>query len=176
MRIKRADGAVVEVDRDFLLDGETMVIPLTMMDSMRHLIHDGSGGPVGQRPGFLVRDNAAEDQAVETAYEEYAKNLSDRWRGPSNPPPPASKTFASREAALEDAYATYDAAISERWRTGPGQRPPKQTEPPQTFENAEAARIGAYAEYNRSISERWRKSPTMQACRQASWRRSRARR
>ena len=76
----------------------------------------------------------------------------------------------SRKAALEDAYATYDAAISERWRTGPGQRPPKQAEPPQTFENPEAACAAAHAQYHRDIEERWRddRLPSLPPCRRRS--------
>ena len=80
-RIKGRDGVMREVDDDYIIqDGESFTVPLTMMDAMRGMIHDGNGGPAGQRPGFLVRDNEADDQAVEAAYREYAATVSERWR------------------------------------------------------------------------------------------------
>src|SRR4029077_7275495 len=80
-KIRRRDGTMAEVADDYIIaDGESFTIPLTIMDSMRGMIHDGNGGPVGQRPGFLVCDNAADDQAREAAYREYAATVSERWR------------------------------------------------------------------------------------------------
>ena len=85
----------------------------------RGMIHDGSGGPVGQRPGFLVRDNEADDQAREDA-REYAATVSERWRqGPGQRSSPARskpQTFANAEAARAAAYAEYSSSIQERWR------------------------------------------------------------
>jgi hypothetical protein len=91
MKIRRRDGTMAVVGDDYIIqDGEAMLVPLSFMDARRGRIHDGNGGPVGQRPGFLVRDNAAEDQAVEAAYREYAKGISERWRqGPGQRPSPA---------------------------------------------------------------------------------------
>ena len=120
-KIRRKDGTEVMVDDSYILaDGEGFTIPLTMMDSMRGMIHDGNGGPVGQRPGFLVRDNEADDQAVEAAYREYAATVSERWRqGPgqrSRPKQAELQTFANPEAAVAAAYAQYNREIQERWR------------------------------------------------------------
>src|SRR4029077_16419762 len=120
-KIRRRDGTMAEVRDDYIIaDGESFTIPLTMMDSMRGMIHDGNGGPVGQRPGFLVRDNAAEDQAVEAAYREYAATVSERWRqgsGQGSRPKQAEpQTFANPEAAVAAAYAQYNRDIQERWR------------------------------------------------------------
>jgi hypothetical protein len=121
-KITRRDGTVALVDDSYVIqDGESFTITLTMMDSMRRMIHDGNGGPVGQRPGFLVRDNAAEDQAVEAAYREYAKSISERWRqGPGQRSSPARseppQTFDNPEAARAAAYAEYNRTICERWR------------------------------------------------------------
>ena len=39
------------------------MVALPFMDARRGMIHDGNGGPVGQRPGFLFSDNEADDQA-----------------------------------------------------------------------------------------------------------------
>ena len=121
-KIRRRDGTMAEVADDYIIaDGESFTIPLTMMDSMRGMIHDGNGGPVGQRPGFLVRDNEADDQAVEAAYREYDKSISERWRrGPGQRSSPARseppQTFDNPEAARAAAYAEYDRTICERWR------------------------------------------------------------
>jgi len=117
-KITRRDGTVALVDDSYVIqDGESFTITLTMM----RMIHDGNGGPVGQRPGFLVRDNAAEDQAVEAAYREYAKSISERWRqGPGQRSSPARseppQTFDNPEAARAAAYAEYNRTICERWR------------------------------------------------------------
>ena len=74
----------------------------------------------GQRPGFLVCDNAADDQAREDAYREYAATVSERWRQPqgqrSNRTQPEPQTFDNPEAARAAAYAEYDRTICERWR------------------------------------------------------------
>jgi hypothetical protein len=121
-KIRRRDGTEAVVDDSYVIqDGESFSIPISMMDSMRGMIHDGNGGPVGQRPGFLVRDNAAEDQAVEAAYREYAATVSERWRqGPGQRSSPARseppQTFDNPEAARAAAYAEYDRTICERWR------------------------------------------------------------
>ena len=82
---------------------------------------DGNGSPVGQRPGFLVCDDVADDQAREAAYREYAATVSERWRqGPGQRSSPARseppQTFGNPEAARIAAYAQYNRDIQERWR------------------------------------------------------------
>ena len=110
------------VDDDYILqDGEAMVVELLFMDARRGMIHDGHGNPAGQRPGFLISDNEADDQAVEAAYREYAATVSERWRqGPGQRSSPARseppQTFDNPEAARAAAYAEYDRTICERWR------------------------------------------------------------
>jgi hypothetical protein len=119
-RIKGRDGVMRAVDDAYVIqDGESCTVSLMMMDS-RSMIHDGNGGPVGQRPGFLVRDNEADDQAREAAYREYAATVSERWRQPQgqrlNRTQPEPQTFANPEAARAAAYAEYNRTIQERWR------------------------------------------------------------
>ena len=123
MKIRKRDGTVVEVSDNYIIqDGEAFIVPLQFMDARRGMIHDGNGGPVGQRPGFLVRDNEADDQAVEAAYREYAADISQRWQSgrwqdqPSKPAPSAPPTFENPEAARAAAYAAYSRDIQERWR------------------------------------------------------------
>ena len=120
-KIRRRDGTVAEVADDYIIaDGESFTIPLAMMDA-RRMVHDGRGNPEGQRPGFLFCVNEADDQAVEAAYREYAKSISERWRqGPGRRSSPARseppQTFDNPEAARAAAYAEYNRTICERWR------------------------------------------------------------
>ena len=109
------------VSDDYIIaDGEATLVPLSFMDA-KGMIHDGRGNPAGQRPGFLFCDNEADDQAVEAAYREYAKSISERWRqGPGQRSSPARsdppQTFGNPEAARIAAYAQYNRDIQERWR------------------------------------------------------------
>ena len=119
--IKSRDGMTREENDDYMLrDGESYIVGLMMMDSMRRMVHDGNGNVAGQRPGFLVCDNAADDQAREDAYREYAATVSERWRqGPgqrSRPKQDEPQTFSNPEAAVAAAYAQYNRDIQERWR------------------------------------------------------------
>ena len=69
MKIRKRDGTMREVDDDYMLqDGEALVVPMRFMDARRGMIHDGNGGPVGQRPGFLINDDERAAQAVAAAY------------------------------------------------------------------------------------------------------------
>ena len=119
MKIRRRDGSMVEVADNYILaDGETMHIDIAFMDA-RSIIHDGNGGPVGQRPGFLIRDDDQDEAARIEAYESYRQMIGQRWRqGLGQPAKPIEppQTFANPEAALAAAYAQYDRTICERWR------------------------------------------------------------
>jgi hypothetical protein len=81
MKIRGRDGAIREVDDDYILaDGETLMVPLNFMDARRSMIHDGHGNVAGQRPGFLFCDDELTEAAREAAYQEYAATVSERWR------------------------------------------------------------------------------------------------
>jgi len=120
-RIKGRDGVMREVDDDYIIqDGESFTIPLTMMDS-RSIIHDGTGRPAGQRPGFLFGDG--NDQAeLDAAHAQYRHDLEARWQsgrwqsGPSKPAPSAAPTHPNPEAGRDAAYLQYRRDIEERWR------------------------------------------------------------
>ena len=98
------------------------MIPLTFMDARRGMIHDGNGGPVGQRPGFLVRDNEADEQARRGCLSAVRRRRSasvgvsgpGQRSSPARSEPP--QTFANPEAAVAAAYAEYNRDIQERWR------------------------------------------------------------
>ena len=167
------------------------MVPMRFMDARRGMIHDGNGGPVGQRPGFLFSDDERAEQAVAAAYAEYDEVLSNRWRlGPGQQSSQASRgvgaepqrTFASPRDALADAYRQYDAtspAVAKPTVAGQPSNPsPSAPQPaPQTFDSPEAARAAAYAEYDEVLSNRWRANVTdYQPCRHPCWRRSRTHR
>ena len=86
------------------------------------MIDDGNGGPVGQRPGFLVRDNAAEDRAVEDAYREYAKVISSsvgvRGRGSvrARRDPSRRRRSRIRKRPALPPTPNITRTIQERWR------------------------------------------------------------
>jgi hypothetical protein len=125
MRIRRRDGTMVEVDDGYILrDGEGFVAEAMFMDA--GLIHDARGRPAGTRPGYLLGDNAAADQARVAAYDAYDQAISERWRlGPGQPKPSAPQTvtppptFASpqaAQAARDAAYEQYRRDIEQRWQ------------------------------------------------------------
>jgi uncharacterized membrane protein len=64
-----------------LRDGKTIRVPLLMADAARRntpFLHDGYGGPVGGKPGFIVSDA---DQAIrDEAYRQFVAELRDAWR------------------------------------------------------------------------------------------------
>ena len=121
MKIRRRDGTMVEVDDAYVLrDGEACVVGLPFMDSRR--VHDSGGNVAGQRPGFLINDDARSEQSIRDAYKEYDRTLGERWRqGPGQPtaeskPQAAPLVFDSPQAAVAAAYADYDRQLTERWR------------------------------------------------------------
>jgi len=173
MKIRQRDGTMREVEDDYILrDGEGFVVPMRFMDARRGMIHDGNGGPVGQRPGFLINDDERAAQAVAAAYREYDEVLFNRWRlGPgqrssqtrSAAQPAPQRTYDSPQAALADAYRQYDADISQRWQSDrwqsepSNQTPPAPQNPSRTYDSPEAARDAAYAEYDEVLTNRWRR-------------------
>jgi hypothetical protein len=115
-----------------LRDGGHFRVSLMMADAARHgtpLVHDGYGGPIGGRPGFIVSD--ASRAIRDEAYRQSVVELSDAWRStrdtaPSTETAPMSATDAVRidlttlMARLSDARrSAYDAYVDEltnAWR------------------------------------------------------------
>jgi hypothetical protein len=114
IHIRGIDGRTREENDGYILmDGEAMVVPMTMMDS-RRMVTDSRGLPAGTRPGFLFVDDAEADRAKAAAYAEYESDIKERWRGPTSPQvvdraPPAPLT-------TDAAYAQYTADLTSRWR------------------------------------------------------------
>ena len=94
------------------------------------MIHDGNGGPVGQRPGFLINDDERAAQAVaRLCHTQYGCAQPTMAKRPvANQPIEASDpSTADRHPATADvrqrgsahvaaAYAEYDEVLTNRWR------------------------------------------------------------
>ena len=99
------------------------MVPLSFMDARRGMIHDGSGGPAGQRPGFLVSDNEAPNRRVEAAYRQYAADIErtvasggqGSVRSPARSEPPQMFDESRKPPALPP-MRNITGPFSERWR------------------------------------------------------------
>jgi hypothetical protein len=65
-------------ERGLLKDGHVARVRMTLKDGAHPRLHDGRGGQVGCRPGFLVSDVGHEAKAE--ALWEYENWLTNRWR------------------------------------------------------------------------------------------------
>jgi hypothetical protein len=107
-------------ERGVLRDGHRFRVPLMMQDAMQRDIashaarlHDGRGGPVGHRPGFIYSTDAA-TQDVAQAYAEYAQQARDAWKSPGHEV--EIKPLVLTGDAREDVYRARDAADADAWR------------------------------------------------------------
>jgi hypothetical protein len=115
-------------------DGFALRVPMEFMDSMQREIaisggsrgtrlHDGQGGPVGHKPGFVYASDASVHDARDEARAEYIKNLSDAWRSDRRPADAASTTVprmmdeASAQAIRDAAYLRMCNELINAWRT-----------------------------------------------------------
>jgi hypothetical protein len=145
MRIRRKDGRIVTVPSGYIMqDGETIVVGAMFMDGMDGLdsvqravatgaarLHDGRGGPVGFKPGFVFSapvygvDRSCElRDAAAVEYERRRRALD--YRGDGAPPPVGvvdgihSIHDSARAAALRDeaarAYDERSTRLSNLWR------------------------------------------------------------
>jgi hypothetical protein len=80
--------------RPVLKDGARFHVPLKMLDSVqrqihqhftRGLLHDGFGGPVGFRPGFVILDDTALRDAREQARARYIEEITGAYNASSAP-------------------------------------------------------------------------------------------
>jgi len=119
MRRRRTDH---DDDERVLRDGETLRVPLTMLDSLQRDIAQhfgrvrdalGNEGLSLQRPGFRVLDRLSNDEC-ERAYQDVANAMTTAWKGNDKPKP-------VRQDATEDArqmeYDRYSTELRDAWRT-----------------------------------------------------------
>lgn len=133
--ISAADWADISIhlperDGPVLLDGQSMRVNLTLMDSMdamqRTIIHDIANRPaIVHRPGAVA--SASTSNALAAAYEKRDKAMADAWRSPppqpaaAAPTTPAPAPFAIDTSApdwREQMYAARDAALRAAWQEG----------------------------------------------------------
>jgi hypothetical protein len=101
-------------ERGVLRDGKAIRVGLMMADAARRgtpLVHDGYGGPIGGKPGFIVSDagQATRDQA----YRQMCDELRNAWRQPAGNAAPRSDTAPRHPISAADAQAIRDAAYRE---------------------------------------------------------------
>jgi hypothetical protein len=83
------DGRPVRI----LRDGGRIRVGLLMADAARRgaaMLHDGHGGPVGGKPGFIITDES--ERIRNEAYRASVSELSNAWRGPSGDAAPSAET------------------------------------------------------------------------------------
>src|ERR1700729_4300935 len=80
--------------RPVLKDGRSFRVPVRLMDSAqrqirqhftRGLLHDGLGGPVGFRPGFVILDDTALRDAREQTRARYIEEMTGAYNASSAP-------------------------------------------------------------------------------------------
>ena len=120
-------------ERGSLRDGYAVTVPMTMRDqaSLTPLqrsiaqsaaqLHDGRGGAVGHRPGYVVSTDASLNDAKERAYATYDAELRDAYKHPQGCRGDIDASDEAHDAMAmmderERAYAAYDAAITDAWR------------------------------------------------------------
>jgi hypothetical protein len=116
-----------EDDDGILRDGESMKVPIHMLDSVQRSIAEGYD-PVNNRPGWRVPERVRElDHLVDHAHRDYVRFLRDAHKRPDAPKPkPVSRplTLDAARAAAEQARIERDAwlvnAYKERRKRKPG--------------------------------------------------------
>jgi len=130
---KRVDDDDDDDDDSILRDGESLRVPLHMMDAVQRSVaqhlHDGHGNRPGHRPGFAMSD--ANDDARQRAYDEYRRDIENAWRssGAEGTPDelqrdalPARDDMALDELQCDHQrrmsceYQAYDSWIEHQWR------------------------------------------------------------
>jgi hypothetical protein len=137
-----------------LKDGRTWRIPLTVMDALqrdvmlntqitdhtRIHLHDGRGGAVGQRPGFLFADNV-DRSSVTQAYDTYEREATSAWRDARHINPEGGMIELSEEDEEEHQRKKREAKRAAR----PG------------AEDTLDAVGAAYRDYERETCDAWRR-------------------
>jgi hypothetical protein len=123
------DGRPVRI----LRDGAHIMVGLMMADAARRgsgMLHDGYGGPVGRKPGFIISD--ASQATRDEAYRLSVRELTTAWQGatgdaarsaevePISAADAVSTDLKTLMARLDDArrsaYGTYCRELQDAWR------------------------------------------------------------
>jgi hypothetical protein len=113
--IRTKDGFIQEVPDDYVLKhGETASMSLMFMDG------NGGGNHDLHRPGLRYPDDASA-QAVDEAYNQGVRDLSEAWRqqggDDSDDDPPRRTDHRDAAAARDAAYQDYVNRITNAWRS-----------------------------------------------------------
>jgi hypothetical protein len=123
-------------ERGVLKDGRKIRVSLMMRDGMSPLqravaqhsvamrLHDGFGGPVGHKPGYVFSTDASLNDAKERAYAAYDAELCEAYKHPQGCCGDIEASDEAHDArAVMDkrarAYAVYDADLANAWRGPP---------------------------------------------------------
>lgn len=105
----------LEDENSVIKDGQTLRVPMFMMDSLSRVISDDIPSTAGHKPGSLALSDA--DRASrEKLYEARDKRLTDAWKAPPSLDPAQAKV-AIVPAASADRYAARDARLENAWRS-----------------------------------------------------------
>jgi hypothetical protein len=139
-RVTEDDNADAFDEHGLLKDGKTFRVPMRLMDKAdrewlsemeremkdrqtNKKLHDGLGGPVGNRPGFIVIDDNVADKERRDAYDGYSHDLQKAWRADDASTYNIEHTIRPKDNKTVDertnAYLDYDSYVSNCWR-GPG--------------------------------------------------------
>jgi hypothetical protein len=156
-------------DDDFengvLKDGHSFRVPFRMCDSLQRSVaqhfsgrnsppmrdatrlHDGHGGRVGHKPGFIVSDAVADD-ACRKAYRDYSDALTNAWR--HDAAPPGAYPLSSGEGTACTINGALGTLVREgRWLV---------CKPSQQDASTLDARDKAYTDYENELTNAWRRS------------------
>ena len=105
----------LEDDKDVLKDGQSMRVPMFMMDSLSRVVVADTASTVGHKPGSLPITDA--DRASrEEIYARRDQKMTDAWKNPS-PLDPSQSKKAITPAPSADRYAARDARLEAAWRS-----------------------------------------------------------
>ena len=120
-------------ERGILKDGHKIRVSLMMRDGMSPLqravaqhsvamrLHDGFGGPVGHKPGYVFSTDASLNDARELAYAAYDAELRDAYKHPQGWRSGLDASDEARDAMAvmderEAAYRLADEELCNAWR------------------------------------------------------------
>jgi hypothetical protein len=149
-------------ERGLLRDGRIYRVHMSMRDAMwardqqrSPVLHDGRGGPVGPRPGFILSD-ASNDQRQQ-AYADYQRDLLDAYKNR-----PAGASSVDPIGAQEDDLCTVrNAEFPEDQLKGrlvcvPDRQRQQARGSQPDLERAQSEREAAYRAYDQQIRDAWK--------------------
>jgi hypothetical protein len=163
-------------ERGLLRDGRKYRVRMSMRDAMLArdqqrppVLHDGRGGPVGRRPGFIMSRTPVGD-ARQQAYLDYERDLVNAHRRDQNPPTGAGSVdpIGAQEGDLctvRNAEFPDDQGAPGHMRMLKGRLvcvPDRQRQQARSslpdLERAQSGREAAYRTYDEQIRDAWKAS------------------